>query len=73
MKNKIWRTIKTKRFLYALLTSVLLFGFAVGSSRFWEWLIPWRPLEIVVWFVIYFGLLAIVMINFDKWYDKHCN
>lgn len=73
MKNKIWQTIKTRRFLYALLTAVLLYAFAVGSSRLWAYLIPWRGLEIAVWFVVYFGLLAIVLWNWDEWVGKHCS
>jgi len=73
MKNRIWQTIKTRRFLYALLTAVLLYAFAVGSSRLWAYLIPWRLLEVVVWFVVYFGLLAYVLLNYDKWFDKHCS
>ncbi len=73
MKNKIWQTIKTRRFLYALLTAVLLYSFAVGSSRLWAYLIPWRLLEVVVWFVVYFGLLAIVLWNWDDWFKKHCS
>jgi hypothetical protein len=73
MKNKLRKTIKNRRFLYALLTAVIMYAFAVGSSILWQYLIPWRPLEIVVWFVVYFGLLAVVLWNWDDWFGKHCN
>lgn len=72
MKNKIWQNIKTKRFLSALLTAVLLYGFAVGSAQFWQWLIPWRWLEVVMWASVYFTLLGYVLLRWDEWYDKHC-
>jgi hypothetical protein len=72
MKNRLWKTIKSRRFLYALLTAVLLYAFAVGSSRLWAYLIPCKLLEVVVWFVVYFGLLAIVLWNWDDWFDNGC-
>lgn len=73
MKNKIWQTIKTRRFLYALLTAVLLMAYAVGSARLWQWLIPWRLLEIIVWFVAFFIVAAYTMIYSSEWIDKHCS
>jgi hypothetical protein len=73
MKTKIWQNIKTKRFLYALLTAVLLNSFAVGSAQFWQWLIPWRLAEILIWAAAYFTLLAYILLRWDDWCDKHCS
>ena len=73
MEKKLWKIIKSKRFLYALLTAVLMYAFAVGSSILWAYLIPWRLLEIIVWFVVYFGLLVVVLWNWDDWLGKHCS
>lgn len=70
MKNNIIKYIKTKRFLYSLLTSIILYGFALISSRFWVWLIPWRGLEILVWFIVYFTLLYYVILHWDYWFNK---
>lgn len=72
MKNKFWKTIKSRRFLYALLTTVLMYAFVIGSSRLWAYLIPWRLLEVSVWLVVCFGLLGFVMWNRDDWFEKHC-
>ena len=73
MKQKLWKTIKSRRFLYALLTAVLMYAFAVGSSILLAYLIPWRLLELVVWFMVYFGLLAVVLWNWDDWFRKYCS
>lgn len=71
--NKFWKTVKSRRFLYALLTAMLLYGFAVGSARFWQWLIPWRLVEILIWAAVYFTLLGYTLLHWDDWYDKHCS
>lgn len=59
-----------KRFTCALLTAVLLYAFAVGSAHFWQWLIPYRWVEVIIWVVVYFTLLGYVLLYWDKWYDK---
>lgn len=66
-------TVKYRRYLYALLTALFLFGFAVVLSRFLQWLIPFRWLEILVWFIGYFSALYFVLMNFDKLCDKYSN
>lgn len=50
-----------------------MYAFAIISSRLWAYLIPYRLLEIIVWFVVYFGLLTIVLFNWDNWFEKYCN
>lgn len=50
--KKFWKLIKSKQFLYALLIALLLYAFAIGSAKFWQWLIPWRLGEIIIWFVV---------------------
>jgi hypothetical protein len=72
IKNKFLKTIKSKRFLYAFLTSVLLYFFAIGSARLWAYLIPWPVLEIIVWFIVYFVVLGFVVWNWDDWLGKYC-
>jgi len=71
MKNKIWQTIKTKRFLYALLYAVLLLAYMTGSSAFFNWLIPWRGLEVLIWFICFAIVLFKSGIAYANFLERH--
>lgn len=68
--KKLTYVIKSKRFLYALLTSVLIYAFAIASSRFWKLLIPWRFIEIIIWFISYFTITGYVIFHWEDWFKK---
>jgi len=71
MKNKIWQTIKTKRFLYALLYAVLLLAYMTGSSAFFSWLIPWQLIEVIVWFICFTVVLFKSGIKYADCLERH--
>jgi len=70
MKNEFWETVKSRRFLYAVLPTLLWLIFWIAVSKLLEWLIPWPLLEIVVWLAVGFGALWIMLYKWDDWIGK---
>ena len=70
MKYTIWQILKSKHFLYSLLTGVFIQIFAIVSARLWQWLIPWRWLQIIVWVVVYGYVFYKTILIVTKWINK---
>lgn len=48
MKKTDFKSKKTRRFLYALLLTVLMYLCWIGLNRVYQYLIPWQWLEVIL-------------------------
>ncbi len=69
--NKLWKIVINVRFLCWSLYSVFLFNYMVVSSVLFNWLIPWRWVEAIVWLVCYVIVLFKSVIKYDDFLNKN--
>lgn len=69
MKVSWLEQFKDRKFLVALILSVIIFG--IGAAKLFHRIVPWYGVEILVWCIVFFTLMYYVFKHFDKWYDRY--